>query len=547
MTQENEMDGEMNPKFGVDDWVRWDWSTGTARGQIESVHTDGPVSVSGTERDPSEKGEPVYKIKHYDKMQGSFGNMKIAYESNLNTANDPRENETTTDSCTECSYGPCSCGRHVSLTIDAVVDAESLDELDLTPPQSAQEAAQTALDLREETDAMTDVGWNTAEMLAAGEEIPPSKISDGQDGMANWWPRHEDDIVSSDGESLKRNPSDSEDREYVPKANDNSWVAGKGWGGIPGMNWAMRMDEKITEIRNEMKNDSTVKFADESTIQDTITYDGLMGGKVDESAIPNPPDHRQHYVFDAETKTDSSYELVDGDGNLRRGNVKAAWELYGKAEDESLLLDVLAQANNEFADADGYSAPIPEDSLTEAMTDSFTDMTIQEFIDDNDLSTEDVIDQLGIETPDSPTDFYDSEPDVETLVDDFTAVEALVDSKESLEDDVAELNDELQSYRVEDFRDTAERLAELVESREVDEMVEQFEDGELTVNDVEQQITVAEEAIGSTTTTVNTDSDVKTDNESETLTDSSSTISTVDRDKIQSTDSGKLDLSTVRN
>jgi predicted nucleic acid-binding Zn-ribbon protein len=177
------------------------------------------------------------------------------------------------------------------------------------------------------------------------------------------------------------------------------------------------------------------------------------------------------------------------------------------------------------------------------MTDSFTDMTIQEFIDDNDLSTEDVIDQLGIETPDSLTDFYDSEPDVETLADDFTAVEALQDSKESLEEEVGELNDELQSYRTEDFRDTAERLAELVDSREVDAMVEQFEDGELTVDDVEDQIAVAEEAIGSTTTTINDSSK----DESESVVDSDPEISTVDRESITSTDSGKLDLSSVRN
>ncbi len=595
MTEEGQMDGEMNPKYSEGDWVRWEWSDGTAIGQVESVHTDGPVSVSGTSRDPSEKGEPVYKINHWvadsrsesatettssgsreDEQKGSFGNTKIAYESNLNSASAPqmadsahKENETynsaqhryetkedareaaaeigcdgvhkhesddgntywmpcssmeqfeeMVDSCRECSYGPCSCGRHVSLTIDAVVDAESLDELDLTPPQAAQDAAQTALDLREDTDAMRQTGWDRAEQLAAGEELAPADISDGTDGMANWWARHESHTVTLDGESLKRD-------ESVSKADDHSWVAGKGWGGIAGMNWAMRMDEKITEIRGEETNDAAVvvQLTDESTIMDTITYDGLMGGDLDESEIPNEG-YEPHYVFDADTKTASSYPLVDGDGNLRRGNVKAAWELYGQAEDEQFLLAVLAQANDRFANADGMSAPIPDDSLQDAMTDTMTADSLQEFIDSNDLTDEQVIDKLGIDVPESPTDFYDSEPDVETLADDFTAVEALQDSKESLEEEVEELNDELQSYRVDDFRDSAERLAELVDSRDVETMVEQFEDGELTVDDVDEQITVAEEAIGSTTTTVSTDSDVETDSEPD----------------IETTDSGRYDL-----
>jgi hypothetical protein len=476
--------------------------------------------------------------------------------------------------------------------------------LDLTPPQAAQEAAQTALDYREDTDAMRQTGWDRAEQLAAGEELDPEDIADGTDGMANWWARHESHTVTSDGESLKRD-------ESVEKAEDNSWIAGKGWGGIAGMNWAMRMDEQISELRatndaldlpsfsagdivehqyldlrgvvahnpdgpyvmvdpmvdgeraertmtfgagdlllverNGMSmadSPASVQLTDESTIQDTITYDGLMGGDLDESEIPNEG-YEPHYVFDADTKSESSYPLVDGDGNLRRGNVKAAWELYGRAEDEQFLLDVLAQANDRFANADGYSAPIADDSLQEAMTDDMTADSLQEFIDSHDLTDAQIIDELGLEVPDDPTDFYDSEPDVETLADDFTAVEALQDSKESLESEVEELNDELQSYRTEDFRDTAERLAELVDSREVETMVEQFEDGELTVEDVEDQIAVAEEAIGSTTTTMNDSSGSNEDTES--LVDSEPEISTVDRESISSTDSGKLDLSSVRN
>jgi hypothetical protein len=82
---------------------------------------------------------------------------------------------------------------------------------------------------------------------------------------------------------------------------------------------------------------------------DTITYDGTMGGDLDESEIPND-DYERHYVFDAETKSESSFPLVDADGNLRRENVIAAASYSGDAPDESMLMDVLREVNSAFDD-----------------------------------------------------------------------------------------------------------------------------------------------------------------------------------------------------
>jgi len=122
---------------------------------------------------------------------------------------------------------------------------QSLDELDLTPPEGAQDAAQRALDLAEEHGrdiAMTETGWNRAEQLAAGEELSPADIADGTDGMGNWWARHESHTLS-DGEV------DLEDGKEPHQ--DPSYVAGLGWGGGVGKRWAMRMKEKIEAIRDE--------------------------------------------------------------------------------------------------------------------------------------------------------------------------------------------------------------------------------------------------------------------------------------------------------
>jgi len=447
-TEEGEY-GDMNPSYSQGDWVSWGWSGGTAYGRINAVHTDDSVSVNGTKRDPTKKGEPVYKIDHWDEQDGAFGNTKIAYESNLNSASDPRKENTTADGleCQNCSYGPCSCGKHVALSVGSVVDAQHLSELDLTPPQSAQDAAQTALNYKDETDAMNSTGWSRAKQLATGVELSPSDISDGTDGMANWWARHEPHTVTSNGGSLKRD-------ESVDRPDDNSWIAGKGWGGIPGMNWAQRMDEKIADIRET--NDELAQPTDQQT-------------------------------------TDYDLQAIEFDDDSSSSHKSSASQ-------------------------------------------TIESMTLHEFIDEHDLSTDDVIDKLNIDVPESPSEFYDSEPSVDDLADEFTAVESLADSKESLEAEVEELNDELREHKVETFRDRAKRLSELVD-RDVENLVEQFEDDELTIEAVNEKISVAEDAIGTEPTTV---ADNEEDGDTTLVADNDGTVSETDVDRTQG---GRFNLS----
>ena len=60
-----------------------------------------------------------------------------------------------------------------------------------------------------------------------------------------------------------------------------------------------------------------------------VSWEGKSQGKLTESNIPND-NYEDHYMYDGDTKTDSSYPVVDGDGNLRRGNVSSAWDLGGQ-------------------------------------------------------------------------------------------------------------------------------------------------------------------------------------------------------------------------
>lgn len=63
-----------------------------------------------------------------------------------------------------------------------------------------------------------------------------------------------------------------------------------------------------------------------------VTWDGTSSGSLDESEIPDPPDHKSHYLNAADTKGDSSFPVVDGSGNLRAGNVNSAWKLRNQGD-----------------------------------------------------------------------------------------------------------------------------------------------------------------------------------------------------------------------
>jgi hypothetical protein len=92
-----------------------------------------------------------------------------------------------------------------------------------------------------------------------------------------------------------------------------------------------------------------------------VSWDGTAMGELDESEIPNDG-YESHYLNAADTKSDSSFPVVDGDGNLRAGNVNSAWDLRGQGEgvseeclrkmdeafDENVLPDS-AYENSEFA------------------------------------------------------------------------------------------------------------------------------------------------------------------------------------------------------
>lgn len=63
-----------------------------------------------------------------------------------------------------------------------------------------------------------------------------------------------------------------------------------------------------------------------------VSWSGTSSGKLNRSSIPDPPDHKSHFLNAGDTKGDSSFPVVDGSGNLRAGNVNSAWKLRNDGE-----------------------------------------------------------------------------------------------------------------------------------------------------------------------------------------------------------------------
>lgn len=119
-------------------------------------------------------------------------------------------------------------------------------DVDLSVPEAVQNAAQQALDARDDPDVtvngMTDVGWSTAETLAAGGELSSGFILEGSDAMAAWWSRHFGETIDTSGDQATLKGADANN-----PWSDNSYTAGKGWGGVAGARFAFRKAAELTD------------------------------------------------------------------------------------------------------------------------------------------------------------------------------------------------------------------------------------------------------------------------------------------------------------
>ena len=160
--------------------------------------------------------------------------------------------------------------------------AESIEDLDLTPPQAAQENAQKVLDWRDEhgdeVKGMTRTGWVRANQLAEGEELSPDIVK-----RMSSFNRH-------------RSNSDLADEYEGEPWKDAGYVAWLGWGGDEGIDWAMRMSDRIQSMENSGRDKVTTlshkhDSGEESTVENQSIKDRI-GGESTEASSADVPDSK---------------------------------------------------------------------------------------------------------------------------------------------------------------------------------------------------------------------------------------------------------------
>lgn len=162
-----------------------------------------------------------------------------------------------------CDYHGLS-PNHVPISQADIEAAES--DVDLKPTQEMAGEAETAIRLIEDegSDAMNDTGRSRMRQLADREELTANDVVGSSSSVANWWARHMEHTVTRSGGEFSLTEPDGD------PADDHSYVAGKGWGGVPGMKWAFRKASQITgdtEWREKVKA-TRIEAADSEALPD---------------------------------------------------------------------------------------------------------------------------------------------------------------------------------------------------------------------------------------------------------------------------------------
>jgi hypothetical protein len=417
----------------VGDWVQWGSRGGTAYGKVDDVVSDGCTTRGkGDQEVCAEDGDPAVVVEVYNDDTGeSSGDLVRHKMSTLSSWNGP-----STDA--------------------------GVSDIDLVPPESAQNAAQRVLDARGDSEkdvsGMTDTGWSRAEQLSAGNALSPSDIVAGSDAMAPWWSRHaEHTVETSDGDlSLSRD----EDTDWW---KDNSYVAGLGWGGVTGYRWAIRKGNAIKNARGEDETYSVDAAPSAQADAGHSVHEPSFSGTT--TASWNKPAMKDfdtddlseidsHFIvskagFPPENFGDLALPVVEPSGELNLNALRNAKARAGQVSGLSgNALDRTESIINGLAN-DNFDANFTNDA-TMTVDIELDDMTIDKIASEHDGVREltERVDALEstAETLDEVREAIGCDEDT-CVVD---AAEALQTQAERVD----ELSDELESYRA-DERDAA--------------------------------------------------------------------------------------------
>jgi len=212
--------------------------------------------------------------------------------------------------------------------------------------------------------------------------------------------------------------------------------------------------------------------ADDAVTKAGVTYSDTAEGDLDESEIPNEG-YEPHYLYPGDTKSASSYPVVDGDGVLRRENVVAAHDLgcRGMCDDAEEHDRRVTELARQFDDVPEFA----QDDNMSSNTDKVEDLVAK------------LADKVGI----TANDESGGNPDRETLIDEVVANSELEsDDVDGIDDDcLTRLHDSVVGNSAEATESGGgETRTEGVEEPEAPEGTdEETEENEEETNDMEDE------------------------------------------------------------
>lgn len=184
-----------------------------------------------------------------------------------------------------------------------------------------------------------------------------------------------------------------------------------------------------------------------------VTFDGVSDGDLDESDIPSD-DYKDHYLYPGDTKSESSYPVVDADGMLRTGNISAAYSLGARGG----------------IDADNHDSKLKE--LNDVACDSNVGCAVepQKFDADNTFTLMSDDTQAAFDVADLTLDAIAEKHDaVGDLISEREEYKAQLDGAK---DTIEQLREELDEYRQQERDALVDEITSLISTWDEDDLRE---------------------------------------------------------------------------
>lgn len=233
------------------EYVTWDTGSKRQHGQVTEVTDNGCLSADGTERCvDGDSGDRLVKVQLYstDGQRRDAERLKLVRregvnESNLRSWNAPRS------------------ARMNGLSFNEVTAEVGDRTVDLTPPQSVKNAAELALEKKDELgkgDCGTGVGEQRASQIV-NENLAPEDFIGNANGTAipTYLDSHEEDAAG-----LNKPPSEWTDEEWDGIVSDGDSprcgpIQYALWGGLStgtGLNWAEGVRSELEDAMEATEN-----------------------------------------------------------------------------------------------------------------------------------------------------------------------------------------------------------------------------------------------------------------------------------------------------